>query len=156
LTSNLALDQGLRRRIENFIHSGVFSGEINPQVMQMPKMSIVSIQAIAAVWAKAKGLIVVVALLILTPFPNQAQTVSSVPTGWQKAEACGVAFYLPPDMKASHKGELGLDRCVEWFVNETNTRLGLKQETRLGGDIWFTIRDGKLVRVPKTDKADPE
>lgn len=25
-----------------------------------------------------------------------------------------------------------------------------------GNDIWFTIRDGKSIRVPKTDPADPE
>lgn len=25
-----------------------------------------------------------------------------------------------------------------------------------GGDVWFTIRDGKAVRVRKTDPADPE
>lgn len=35
---------------------------------------------------------------------------------------------------------------------------GFGAETRgaPGGDIWFTIRGGKSIQVPKTDPADPE
>ena len=58
-----------------------------------------------------------IALLTLLLTPGRAQNSNTVPVSWQKTEACGIALYLPPDMKAPHKGQLGLDECMESFEN---------------------------------------
>jgi hypothetical protein len=66
-----------------------------------------------------KRFIVAISLSMLTFSLLQAQNNSDVPVTWKKAEACGVIFYLPPDMTAPYKGELGLDECAEMFQSDT-------------------------------------
>jgi hypothetical protein len=64
-------------------------------------------------------LIIAIILLILPLSVFHAQRISDVPETWKKAEACGVSFYLPPDMTAPYKGRIGLDECAEIFYSDT-------------------------------------
>jgi hypothetical protein len=58
-------------------------------------------------------------LLFLTFSLGRAQESVKAPENWRKNDACGVTFYLPPDMTAPHKGQIGLDECAEIFQNDT-------------------------------------
>jgi hypothetical protein len=95
-----------------------------------------------------------IALLTILPMLGRAQNSKTVPANWQKTEACGIALYLPPDMKAPHKGALGLDECIESFENgsfsilvETNPFGSLASKTTLS-------RFKHLVGKPKFTKVD--
>jgi hypothetical protein len=81
--------------------------------------------------------IVLLTLLLTT---GRAQVSSTVPPSWQKTEACGIALFLPTDMKAPHKGELGLDDCVESFENGS---LSILVETDA---FWFLASKTTLSR----------
>jgi hypothetical protein len=66
-----------------------------------------------------KRFILVASLSMFTFSSLLAQNNSHVPVTWKKAEACGVSFYLPPDMTAPYQGQIGLDECAEIFQSAT-------------------------------------
>jgi hypothetical protein len=75
--------------------------------------------------AGTKHLAIAIALVMSSPaimcnaHPS-AQTKVGVPAaGWQRAEACGIAFQLPAEIQRHTRGELDADLCNETFENDS-------------------------------------